>query len=163
MQTVSSSVKEEFLKKWIKGLQKYDACKSEMSITERKNAIKLSANVAMASTTTSTRQWPRAIWRRSVMAAVKSGAGEMKKIRRRRCLMKRIRRRRPMAGKRAASKYKAAARVVKKRSAVLKGLIPGGECMEDDNTLIKETLDYILALRLQVDVMRHLASSTTSS
>ncbi|XP_031098571.1 transcription factor IBH1-like 1 [Ipomoea triloba] len=172
MQTAISSVKEEFLKKWIKGLQTYDACKREMSVTERKNAIKLSADIAMASTTTTTtKQCPPAIWRRSVMAAMKSkhAAAEMnwKKSRRmrRRCLMKRIRR-----GKRKASnsKYKAAAscsakRLVKKRSAVLKGLIPGGECMEDDNTLIKETLDYILALRLQVDVMRHLASASSSS
>nr|GLL45404.1 transcription factor UPBEAT1 [Ipomoea trifida]GMD77044.1 transcription factor IBH1-like 1 [Ipomoea batatas]GMD80219.1 transcription factor IBH1-like 1 [Ipomoea batatas] len=172
MQTAISSVKEEFLKKWIKGLQTYDACKREMNVTERKNAIKLSADIAMASTTT-TKQCPPAIWRRSVMAAMKSkhaAAAEMnwKKSRRmrRRCLMKRIRR-----GKRKASnsKYKAAAascsakRLVKKRSAVLKGLIPGGECMEDDNTLIKETLDYILALRLQVDVMRHLASASSSS
>lgn len=170
MQTAISSVKEEFLKKWIKGLQTYDACKREMNVTERKNAIKLSADIAMASTTT-TKQCPPAIWRRSVMAAMKSkhaAAADMKKRRRmrRRCLMKRIRR-----GKRKASnsKYKAAAascsakRLVKKRSAVLKGLIPGGECMEDDNTLIKETLDYILALRLQVDVMRHLASASSSS
>ncbi|KAK9715547.1 hypothetical protein RND81_06G172400 [Saponaria officinalis] len=51
-----------------------------------------------------------------------------------------------------------AKRLVKKRVEILKGLIPGGECM-DECCLIKETLNYIVSLRAQVDVMHYLVNN----
>lgn len=52
-----------------------------------------------------------------------------------------------------------AKRLVKKRTQLLKNLVPGGQLM-DDVALIEETLDYIISLRAQVDVMRSLARAT---
>ncbi|XP_021756621.1 transcription factor IBH1-like 1 isoform X2 [Chenopodium quinoa] len=51
-----------------------------------------------------------------------------------------------------------AKRLVEKRTQILKGLIPGGEYM-DEFSLVKETLDYVVSLRAQVDVMQYLANS----
>ncbi|GAB4853617.1 hypothetical protein Ancab_017808 [Ancistrocladus abbreviatus] len=51
-----------------------------------------------------------------------------------------------------------ARKLVKKRTQVLKGLVPGGEYM-DESRLIKETLDYIISLEAQVRVMQHLANA----
>ncbi|KAI3996588.1 hypothetical protein MKX01_009420 [Papaver californicum] len=49
---------------------------------------------------------------------------------------------------------------VKKKNQVLKTLVPGGESMVDDISLLEETLDYILSLRAQVDVMRRLVNAS---
>ncbi|KAI4377261.1 hypothetical protein MLD38_014921 [Melastoma candidum] len=55
-----------------------------------------------------------------------------------------------------------AKRLVKKRTQLLKDLVPGGRDM-DDVSLIEETLDYMVWLRAQVDVMRSLAHSLPTS
>ncbi|KAJ1433548.1 hypothetical protein SESBI_06084 [Sesbania bispinosa] len=44
-----SSVKQEFLRKWITGLRKCSCEKKNMRLMERKKAIKRSADLAMAS------------------------------------------------------------------------------------------------------------------
>ncbi|KAE8691332.1 hypothetical protein F3Y22_tig00110890pilonHSYRG00898 [Hibiscus syriacus] len=49
--------------------------------------------------------------------------------------------------------------LARKRTQVLKSLIPGGEFM-NEICLIEETLDYISSLRVQVDVMRSLARAS---
>lgn len=49
-----------------------------------------------------------------------------------------------------------AKRMVKKRTQMLKNLVPGGKLM-DDVSIIQEALDYIISLRVQVKVMRRLA------
>ena len=56
-----NSVKQEFLKKWIWGLRKYSSQKKNMSLMERKKAIKLSADLAMASTRNKSTRWSRAL------------------------------------------------------------------------------------------------------
>ncbi|CBI36613.3 unnamed protein product, partial [Vitis vinifera] len=56
-----TSLKKEFLKKWIMGLQLCSSSKKEMSFLERKKAIKLSADVAMASARNATTRWSRAL------------------------------------------------------------------------------------------------------
>ena len=55
------SLKQEFLKKWMLGLKVCDSTKQNMSILERKNAIKLSADIAMASTRNGMTCWSRAL------------------------------------------------------------------------------------------------------
>ncbi|OWM89943.1 hypothetical protein CDL15_Pgr012580 [Punica granatum] len=67
---------------------------------------------------------------------------------------RRMRKREPLPSRLLPSSI--AKRLVKKRTQLLKSLLPGGESM-DDESLIKETLDYIVSLRAQVDVMRSLA------
>lgn len=51
-----------------------------------------------------------------------------------------------------------AKRMLKKRTHFLKCIVPGGELM-DEFSLIDETIDYILSLRAQVDVMQRLADA----
>ncbi|XP_059288202.1 transcription factor IBH1-like 1 [Lycium ferocissimum] len=178
-----SSLKQEFLKKWIKGLQICSATKKKMSIMERKNAIKLSADIAMASTRKSTTYWSHALManaskddtnkiiienilgndddnsKRIIFKKTSMGISmsqkrivRSKKIVRNSCKISRRARK--------ISPSIIAKKLVKKRTQVLKNLVPGGEYM-DDASLIKETLDYIISLRVQVDVMRHLANNAS--
>ncbi|KAI4294997.1 hypothetical protein MLD38_040725 [Melastoma candidum] len=55
-----------------------------------------------------------------------------------------------------------AKRLVRKRTQLLKDLVPGGRDM-DDVSLIEETLDYMVWHRAQVAVMRSLAHSLPTS
>lgn len=147
----SSSVKQEFLKNWIKicrNMKKEEAS----SILERKNAIKLSADAAMAAPATT--QWRRALLddvvsrNPSILGhcsrSVGGGGGGRYRYYRSRILRRR------------------GGGVVPHESqcGVLRKLVPGGEDM-DAVSLIRETLDYIVSLRLQVDVMRHLAAASS--
>ncbi|KAL3535285.1 hypothetical protein ACH5RR_003746 [Cinchona calisaya] len=178
-----SSLKQEFLKTWLKGLQVYTSTKKKMSILERKKAIKLSADIAMASTRISTSSWSRALVAKACNASnsilvehvlgheahvlKKSPKNWMmamsnKRIRSKKILRKSCTTTRKMRKKVAHVVDEAsliAKRLIMKRTKVLKSLVPGGEYM-DEISLIKETLDYILSLRIQVDVMRHLANAT---
>ncbi|KAJ8562129.1 hypothetical protein K7X08_011420 [Anisodus acutangulus] len=178
-----SSLKQEFLKKWIKGLQICSATKKKMSIIERKKAIKLSADIAMASTRKSSTYWSHAllanaskddtnkiiienilgnddnsskrlIFNKASMGISMSQKGiiRSKKIVKKSCKISRRARK--------ISPNIIAKQLVKKKTQVLKSLVPGGEYM-DDASLIKETLDYIISLRVQVDVMRHLANNAS--
>ncbi|KAL2228005.1 UNVERIFIED_CONTAM: Transcription factor IBH1-like 1 [Sesamum indicum] len=179
MPNSSALMKQEFLKKWIKGLQIYSSFKKEMTIFERKKAIKLSADVAIASTRNASTHWSRALMSdvstddanhaaKIVVAQISgrkvekysSSKGLMmtcsNKILRRSRVASRCRRTRGVG---TSVKARSIARkVVKNRTRVLKSLVPGGQEM-DGVCLIKETLDYIASLRVQVDVMRHLAAA----
>ncbi|CAA2957121.1 transcription factor IBH1-like 1 [Olea europaea subsp. europaea] len=178
----STSLKQEFVKKWIKGLHIYSNVKKDMSILERKRAIKLSADMAIASTRDASTLWSRTlmanisknetkkilvepIFSDSEVTKKKASNGLMaysnriasKKILRRSHITK-IRARKMDLGPKAVKVSSIAKKLVKNRTQVLKSLVPGGENM-DEISLIKETLDYIVSLRVQVDVMRRLASA----
>ncbi|KAJ4833130.1 hypothetical protein Tsubulata_006236 [Turnera subulata] len=185
-----SSLKKEFMKKWISGLQACSSAKQHMNILERKKAIKLSADIAMASTRNGRTCWSRAL----IANASKDGENkalveqllandEVEKLnnhkqqfsagsvrpccnnnKRVRCkkILKNIRCVRSRARKnvpRVVSAKSIAKRMVQKRTQVLKSLVPGGEFM-DGISLVEETLDYIVSLRAQVDVMRILVKAT---
>ncbi|XP_075093718.1 transcription factor IBH1-like 1 [Nicotiana tabacum] len=196
-----SSLKQEFLKKWIKGLQICSATKEKMSIIERQKAIKLSADIAMASTRKSSTYWShsllanaskddtnkiiinhilgnddiskRVIFKKSSMGllAMSQKSIRCKKIVTKSCKISRQRQLNfspkqvevdctiSKKGRKMISPISIARKLVKNRTKVLKSLVPGGEYM-DNVSLIKETLDYILSLRVQVDVMRHLANAS---
>ncbi|EYU34297.1 hypothetical protein ABFS82_11G028300 [Erythranthe guttata] len=175
----SESMKQEFLKKWIKGLQIYSKNSNKMTILDRKNAIKQSADVAIASTRNAETQWSRA-----VMARIASkNETVVEKILGRKvllvdknksrsiitCSKKIVRRSIVNAHRKKARVVRSissvvedgsiiAKKMVKKRTRVLKRLVPGGEQM-DEVSLIKETLDYIASLQVQVDVMRNIAAA----
>ncbi|KAL8488721.1 hypothetical protein ACS0TY_024855 [Phlomoides rotata] len=168
----SALLKQEFLKKWIKGLQLCRNSNKNMSISDRKNAIKLSADVAIASTRKASIQWSRAL-----LSDVVSRDGNNKgiveqivgyKVEKRALIAcsKRIIRRSHVGVRKARrvvprSVMKSSAiakKLVKNRTRVLKRLVPGGEEM-NEISLIRETLDYIASLRIQVDVMRRLANA----
>lgn len=175
-----TSFKREFLKKWIRGLQLCSSSKKQMSFLERKKAIKLSADVAMASARNATTRWSFALISNaskddsnkglvkcilgpeserlktaSMGLALYNKRNRSKKILRKSCSVRQVRR----GSSQMVTASSIAKRLVKKRTQVLKSLVPGGESMSDIS-LIEETLDYILSLRAQVDVMRHLANAT---
>ncbi|KAL1563527.1 transcription factor IBH1-like 1 [Salvia divinorum] len=176
MQMSSSVVKQEFFKKWIKGMQIYSAFNKEMTIMERKRAIKLSADVAIASTRSATTQWSRAVVAdvsTSAAGAARAAAEEIlgRKLPERKALattcskkiVRRSHQRRSKAAARGVVRSSAAIakKLVRNRTRVLKRLVPGGKKL-DEISLIKETLDYIACLQVQVDVMRHLAAAAES-
>ncbi|KAL4304288.1 hypothetical protein GQ457_10G016170 [Hibiscus cannabinus] len=182
-----TSLKQQFLKKWIMGLQRCSFSKKNMSILERKKTIKLSADIAMASARNGTTRWSRAL----ISNASKDGsdnrlvqqilgpdsntpavatttnkartrrASVCKKIVKRSHQIRRRRRKCVAAAPVKAVTSSISKHLVRKRTQVLKTLIPGGEFM-DEICLIEETLDYITSLRVQVDVMRSVASACFS-
>ncbi|KAF9662689.1 hypothetical protein SADUNF_Sadunf18G0080400 [Salix dunnii] len=175
-----SSFKQKFLKKWILGLQVCGSGKQNMSILERKEAIKLSADIALASTRDGRTRWSRAtianaskhdenkvlvqqllapesesLKKTSIGLVMDNKRVRCKKILRRSCCIKRARK----SVSQGVLAKSIAKRMVNRKTRVLKSLVPGGEFM-DDISLIEETLDYIESLRAQVDVMRTLAKAT---
>jgi hypothetical protein len=167
-----SSLKKEFLRKWIKGLRKYNSQKKNMNLLERKKAIKLSADLAMASTKDKT-----TLWRKALFANISTNidneqdilttSSPQKVIRKNSTnsypLRKRITgRRKILRRNRTKERIEAsfiAMRLVKKRTRRLKSLLPGGKFM-DNACLVDETLDYIESLKAQVEVMRCLVTSS---
>jgi hypothetical protein len=167
-----SSLKKEFLRKWIKGLRKYNSQKKNMTLLERKKAIKLSADLAVASTKDKT-----TLWRKALFANISTNidneqdilttSSPQKVIRKNSTnsypLRKRITgRRKILRRNRTKERIEAsfiAMRLVKKRTRRLKSLLPGGKFM-DNACLVDETLDYIESLKAQVEVMRCLVTSS---
>ncbi|KAL7097337.1 hypothetical protein ACP275_10G138100 [Erythranthe tilingii] len=177
----SSTLKQEFLKKWIKGVQTCSNLNKEMTILDRKNAIKLSADVAIASTRNESTRWSQSVMNDAVStnrtlveqilgrklvseknkpaASVTSSTNSCSKR-----ILRRSRRQKATRGVvRKSSSFSIAKKLVKKRTRVLKRLVPAGERISDEYSLIRETLDYILSLRVQVDVMRHFAAAATAA
>ncbi|CAL0330393.1 unnamed protein product [Lupinus luteus] len=179
----SSSAKKEFLRTWITGLRKYSSQKKNMSMVERKKAIKLSADLAMASTRDETMRWSKALISNASRddnnkvltenildsspkhpeKVVRKNLKNLfpfcrrkirsRKILRKNCTMMDRSKERVMASS-IAKRLK-----VQKRTRRLKNLLPGGEFM-DDVSLVEETLDYIQSLRAQVEVMRCLVTAS---
>uniref|UniRef100_A0A6N2M550 IBH1-like N-terminal domain-containing protein n=1 Tax=Salix viminalis TaxID=40686 RepID=A0A6N2M550_SALVM len=176
-----SSFKQQFLKKWIMGLQVCGSGKQNMTILERKEAIKLSADIALASARDGRTRWSRAtianaskhddnkdlvqhllapesesLKKSSIGLVVRDNKRvRCKKILKWSCCVKRVRK----SVSQVVLAKSIAKRMVNRKTRVLKSLVPGGEFM-DDICLIEETLDYIESLRAQVDVMRTLAKAT---
>ncbi|MFS7935706.1 putative transcription factor bHLH family [Helianthus anomalus] len=184
----SSMLKKEFLNKWIKGLQICCSSKNKMDLMERKKKIKLSADIAMASANKTATSWSNALISEAkknkqdtILVSQLLGSKSPLKLQKstnmiisihKRVQCKKILKRSCFnAGKRMMKKKKKnlgisrsnfattiAKRLVKKRTKVLKRLVPGGESM-DEVSLIKEAMDYILSLKVQVDVMRSVVAA----
>ncbi|KAD4180103.1 hypothetical protein E3N88_28694 [Mikania micrantha] len=179
----SSKLKREFYKKWVKGLQICCSSKKKMDILERKKKIRLCADIALASAKNVTTSWSIAL----IYEAQKDDENKIlvdnligpelrlkpqnttrqmiachKRVRSNKILKKsrhvgqRMRKKCPPKPNLATYIAKT---LVKKRTRLLKTLVPGGESM-DEYSLIKEALDYILSLRVQVDVMKSLVNAT---
>uniref|UniRef100_A0A803MFJ1 IBH1-like N-terminal domain-containing protein n=1 Tax=Chenopodium quinoa TaxID=63459 RepID=A0A803MFJ1_CHEQI len=144
-----------------------------MNLLERKKAIKLSADLAMASTRNGKRYWSRALITKASkdretgnLAKQILGDKTTHNNNKKPTSSRNIRKFRKCDPKKCgvSNSYKVkkaramAKRLVEKRTQILKGLIPGGEYM-DEFSLVKETLDYVVSLRAQVDVMQYLANS----
>ncbi|KAK8602011.1 hypothetical protein V6N13_058324 [Hibiscus sabdariffa] len=159
------SLKREFLKKWMMGLQSCSSSNKDMSILERKEAIKLSADVAMACARNGATCWSRALI--AAGAHSKHGAPReysnkrirSKKILKRSCRIRIRRRKRSKCSAQVGRASSISKGLVRQRTRILKSLIPGGESM-DEASLVEETLDYITYLRAQVDGMRSLVDAS---
>ncbi|XP_038890559.1 transcription factor IBH1-like 1 [Benincasa hispida] len=167
-----NKLKQQFLKKWLVGLKSTTSSNTNMNILERKKAIKMSADYAMAATRNGSTIWSRAIIAKSI-----KGQAPLEAISNRQTIYAKLQRKKMTTttlwkmGRRVGRKvarsrsppWKALARtvakrLVEKRTKVLRSLVPGGEFMEDEVLLIEEALDYITFLQAQVDGMRFLAN-----
>ncbi|KAL5212835.1 hypothetical protein ABZP36_023682 [Zizania latifolia] len=132
--------------------------KATMSLEERKRAIKSSADVAMATA----RGVAGARWPQAILSSSSSSPSKMQaKVKRcknivRRCCHKR---RRDGNGTSFFARTalnrstEVARRLVKKRTKVLRRMIPGGELL-DEISLLHEAMDYVVHLHAEVDVLR---------
>ncbi|KAK6156685.1 hypothetical protein DH2020_010933 [Rehmannia glutinosa] len=175
----SAMVKQEFLKKWIKGLHIYNNLNKCVTISDRKKAIKLSADVAIASTRKAATHWSKALMddvvsrggtNKILVEEILGGGQNAEKnnsglitcsnriLRRSHNNIMACRKAKKRVVPRCVKSSSIARKLVKNKTRVLKSLVPGGQKM-DGNCLIKETLDYIVSLRVQVDVMRRLANA----
>lgn len=174
-----SSFKQAFMKNMLLGLKETNASSKIMSLQERKNAIKLSADVAMAFAR-GNMTWTRAIVVANLAKKEQCealfrgilGKGYERmtryssyksfKIQRSRKILKRshkmccVRRRNTTHRQQSLGVDVLARRMVEKRTQVLRRLIPGGESL-DGFSLLNEALDYVIYLRAQVDLMRCLS------
>lgn len=178
------------MKKWIKGLKLINLRNKTINFIERKKAIKLSADIAMASTRRCMTCWSCAIVAQAsndevdkvfVEYILASSNDQEPTSLRKLSIMQRIRRsNKRVRTKKILNKSRAkvvksirrnsssnaaksmAKMLVKNRTKVLRNLVPGGELM-DDISLVRETLDYLVSLQAQVDVMRTLVNVTTNS
>lgn len=171
--------KVEFVGKWMKGIGIGEYCGK----MEKKKAIKVAADIAMAWTRKGRRSWSRAVianaWRDTssrVMteriigssqchtlinaSSSSSNSNSMMKMKRRnrnRMILMGLRSRtRRVLGKKRIKRERCRCRTER-----LKRVVPGGEGM-DSVTLLEETLDYIQSLTSQVHLMRSLLTLTTT-
>ncbi|PON56041.1 Myc-type, basic helix-loop-helix (bHLH) domain containing protein [Parasponia andersonii] len=163
-----------------------------MGVLERKNAIKLSADLAMAFAKKGRTSWSRAVIAKA-SENNQSTTNYCKILSQRLMIIKKASNLSPKDVKNIRSfrswkvmklSYRSRAlrksctttsphnkflpssllakRLVQKRTQILKSLVPGGDQCLDEVSLIKETLDYILSLRAQVSVMRFTLANATN-
>ncbi|EHA8589935.1 transcription factor IBH1-like 1 [Cocos nucifera] len=163
------------------GLQLAGVSSKGMTIQERKSAVKLSADVAMAGARGST-NWTRALIanlskqerNKAILRCILGKDYEKltkpcqyhswknprsKQILRRSVIRVCSRKRNVL---RAPATSVLAKVLVKKRTQVLKSLLPGGESLYGFY-LLDETLDYVISLRVQVDLMQRLLKASETS
>ncbi|XP_008811195.1 transcription factor IBH1-like 1 isoform X1 [Phoenix dactylifera] len=178
----SNTFKKAFLKRMLLGLQLAGFSSKSMTVQERKSAIKLSADVAMACARGSA-NWSRAIIAdlskqeknkvllRSILRKdyerLTRPCHHTWKIPRSKKILKRSfrvcsRRRKGLRAPQGLATSVLARVLVKKRTRVLKRLVPGGESL-DGSYLLDETLDYAISLRVQVDLMQRLSKAFEAS
>lgn len=161
----SKQFKQALLESLLVGLGKRGvASTSDDGFHERKRAIRLAADAALVNARgADATSWS---WSRTMQAAAelpqrrqitrrsakKSALASSKRMLRR---CRRLRRPRKVASATACSSAGVLARaMVRKRTRVLKGIVPGGEELHDECTLLGEALDYAVCLKAQVDVMQ---------
>ncbi|XP_047078285.1 transcription factor IBH1-like 1 [Lolium rigidum] len=155
----SNQFKQALLESLLLELQKPGVVASrKMGFHGTKHAIRLAADAALVNVRgAGATRWSRTMRtavelgnRRHLTPSAKSASG---KTILRRC--HRLRRSRMAVRARACGSTGVLARAfVRKRTTVLKRIVPGVEKLDDECTLLSETLDYAVCLRAQVDVMQ---------
>ncbi|XP_010548631.1 PREDICTED: uncharacterized protein LOC104819987 [Tarenaya hassleriana] len=178
-----SSLKEEFLKKWQMGLEIFHSSVENTSVVERRKAIKLTADIAMASLRKGTTCWSRALIAktanskdklnnllvRRILSSIQADKLINKKLPKTVCHKKIVKRSKKFLKRRSSSSSSPSSRddvirkmaksLVERKTQGLRSLVPGGEFMRNEFLLIRETLDYVTLLQMEVDVMRRLADA----
>ncbi|XP_015689139.2 transcription factor IBH1-like 1 [Oryza brachyantha] len=169
----SGRLKRALLRNLILGLRKAGVASREMGFHERKSAIKRAADAALASARGDAPCWSRSLaaelarHRSSAIRPAPSAepckalATPPRPSRKMVCkkILRRSLLRRPKPGNTTAANRAYGAGVVlaramvRKRTNVLKEIVPGGKAL-DVCTLLGETLDYAVSLKAQVDVMQ---------
>uniref|UniRef100_A0ACD5V6S6 Uncharacterized protein n=1 Tax=Avena sativa TaxID=4498 RepID=A0ACD5V6S6_AVESA len=151
------SFKQGFLRSFLLSLK---SCgNGAMDLQDRKRAVRSSADAAMAIARGGGARWPQALlasssspsssWSRLLPSAAVPKTTRHKKVARR-CCHKRT--------ATISSSIEIARRLVRKRTKVLRGMVPGGELL-DGASLLREAMDYVVHLRAQVAVLRRVSSA----
>ncbi|KAK3152294.1 hypothetical protein QOZ80_2BG0156950 [Eleusine coracana subsp. coracana] len=164
----TEAFKQGFLKNFILSLRAcstYSSSGIAMSLQERKRAIKSSADMAMATARGAGAQWPHALLLASSPSSRPPPCKELwcNKILKR-CHQRTTRRRNggtcsSHAKTAPVSSREMARRLVTKRTKVLRRMIPGGELLLNEATLLREAMDYVAHLHAQVDVLRRISKA----
>ncbi|KAH7569297.1 hypothetical protein JRO89_XS06G0139900 [Xanthoceras sorbifolium] len=157
-----SSLKQEFLKKWILGLQICSASSRNMSIFERKKAIKLSADVAMASARNGRTCWSQAKedFNDKTNSAHVQQTGQMQEdLQEKLCDVYSKSVEKSSTAKERPRRQLCCQEIEQEKNTSAEESSSRWEFM-DDVSLIEETLDYIMSLQAQIDVMKSLANAT---
>ncbi|OEL32890.1 hypothetical protein BAE44_0006091 [Dichanthelium oligosanthes] len=183
--------KKAFMAQLLVSLRAAGQASKSMGLRERRDAVRLSSDVAMALASARAGEAPRSTaWARALVARhaaerrnealmrrIMGGAGyEMaaaaarsrKEARSRRIVRRsrrvcsgaeRKRRSSLTAASGRCSAMAAARRMVKARLQVLRSLVPGGEALRG-LSLLSETLDYVVCLKTQVELMQCLCKGS---
>uniref|UniRef100_A0A0A9E323 IBH1-like N-terminal domain-containing protein n=1 Tax=Arundo donax TaxID=35708 RepID=A0A0A9E323_ARUDO len=185
--------KKAFMAQLLLSLRAAGQASKSMGLQERRDAVRLSSDVAMAlvssaggrTAATSTTTWARALVARHAaerrneplmrrimggagyeMMAAAAARGRRKEARSRTVVRKshRVCSRKRRSGLPAASggAVAAARRMVRARLRVLRSLVPGGEELRGFS-LLSETLDYVVCLKEQVELMQCLCKGSRTS
>lgn len=184
--------KKAFLKQFLLGLHVSKCFTNPISIQQRKNSIKLSADLAMAFARGQLTHWTRALISKlggkeenktilkgimgrrydMLMARYSCPLSPHQKVQRGKKIVRSYRFLSSRANKRKALKGSSscvrdspsivARNLEKRRTKVLKRLVPGGELL-NASSLLSETLDYVISLKAQVDMMKSLWKATQIS
>ncbi|URE36634.1 hypothetical protein MUK42_08063 [Musa troglodytarum] len=174
----TKSFEQAFLRHLLRGFRLSAVSYKSMSLQERKSAIKLSADVAMASARGS-RKWTRGLItklsredeHRSFLRLIlgteygrltkpRHGSWKIPRSKKivRRSLRVCSRRKNNLRAPHGVKSGVLARTLVEKRTHALKRLVPGGESL-DGCSLLDEALDYVISLRAQVDLMQKLLTT----
>lgn len=153
-----------------------------MGLQERRDAVRLSSDVAMAVARGRAAPWARALVARhaserrneALLRRILGGAGyesaaaagRSRKIVRRShgaCRRKRIKSSVMAASSGSNGGAMVARRMVKKRLQVLRKLVPGGEALHGSFSLLSQVLDYVACLKTQVELMQRLCKGSPAA
>uniref|UniRef100_A0A0E0EJM9 IBH1-like N-terminal domain-containing protein n=1 Tax=Oryza meridionalis TaxID=40149 RepID=A0A0E0EJM9_9ORYZ len=183
--------KKAFMERLLLSLQVAGLTSKSMGLRERRDAVRLSSDVAMASARGRAAPWARAlvarhaaerrnepllrrimggdVYERAVSSsAITAGAAVarsrriVRRSQRVACSSRRKRRSLAMAAAAASGVgggALAARRMVKGRLRLLRRLVPGGEALRGFS-LLSETLDYVVCLKTQVELMHSLCKGS---
>ncbi|XP_020103354.1 transcription factor IBH1-like isoform X1 [Ananas comosus] len=177
----TTTFKQAFLRSMLQGLNAAASSSNNMSFEARKRAVKLAADVAMACARGRRAKWARALVadlsakHQNNGALLKSMLGEMHerlvrvnnqhccRIQRSKKILRRSHRMCSTARREKVLHASVVAKsMVKRRTKMLKKIIPGGEVL-NGFSLLNEALDYVTSLQAQVELMRSLLKATEES